>query len=88
MYQQGLGNGVSEARRVEWQGRIAAREEQAYGSNADEIAAPLAVRFEAARRYDRSVRYFEMAAHNALAGNAHIEAARLFGKHETCLGVD
>lgn len=80
MYQQGLSSRVSEARRVEWQGRIAAREEQAFGDSAGEIAAPLAVRFEAARQYDKSVRYFEKAAHNALAGNAHIEAARLFGK--------
>ena len=80
MYQQGLGSRVSEARRVEWQGKIATREERAYGRSVDEIAAQLAVRFEAARRYERSVRYFEMAAHNALMGNAHIEAARLFGK--------
>jgi DNA-binding winged helix-turn-helix (wHTH) protein/tetratricopeptide (TPR) repeat protein len=80
MYQQGLSSHVSEARRVEWQGRIAAREEQAYGERADEIAAQLAVRFEAARQYDRSVKYFEIAAHNALAGNAYIEAARLFAK--------
>ena len=80
MYQEGLGSRVSEARRVEWQGRIAAREEQAYGANARDIAAQLAVRFEAARQYDRSVKYFELAARNALAGNAYIEAARLYGK--------
>ena len=67
MYQEGLGSRVSEARRVEWQGRIAAREEQAYGANVRDIAAQLAVRFEAARRYDRSVKYFELAARNALA---------------------
>ena len=80
MYQEGLSSRVSEARRVEWQGRIAAREEQAYGANVREIAAQLAVRFEAARQYDRSVKYFELAARNALAGNAYIEAARLYGK--------
>ncbi len=80
MYQQGLGSRVSEARRVEWQGKIAAREEQAYGEDSGDIAAQLAIRFEAARQYDRSVKYFELAAHNALAGNAYIEAARLFGK--------
>lgn len=80
MYQEGLGSRVSEARRVEWQGRIAAREEQAYGADARDIAAQLAVRFEAARQYDRGVKYFELAARNALAGNAYIEAARLYGK--------
>lgn len=80
MYQEGLGNRVSEARRVEWQGMIAAREEQAYGAKVRDIAAQLAVRFEAARRYDRSVKYFELAARNALAGNAYIEADRLFGR--------
>ena len=80
MYQEGLGSRVSEARRVEWQGRIAAREEQAYGANVRDIAAQLAVRFEAARQYDRGVKYFELAARNALAGNAYIEAARLYGK--------
>ncbi|MPZ35373.1 MAG: hypothetical protein GEV13_31100 [Rhodospirillales bacterium] len=80
MYQEGLSSRVSEARRIEWQGKIAAREELAHGNSADEIAAQLAVRFEAARQYDRSVKYLELAAHNALAGNAYIEAARLFGK--------
>lgn len=80
MYQEGLGSRVSEARRVEWQGRIAAREEQAYGDSARDIAAQLAVRFEVARRYDRSVKYLELAARNALAGNAYIEADRLYGK--------
>jgi len=80
MYQEGLGSRVSEARRVEWQGRIAAREEQAYGADARDIAAQLAVRFEAARQYDRSVKYFELAARNALSGNAYIEADRLYGK--------
>jgi DNA-binding winged helix-turn-helix (wHTH) protein/tetratricopeptide (TPR) repeat protein len=80
MYQQGLSRRVSEARRVEWQGKIAAREELAHGKSADDIAAQLAVRFEAARQYDRSVKYFERAANNALAGNAYIEAARLYGK--------
>jgi DNA-binding winged helix-turn-helix (wHTH) protein/tetratricopeptide (TPR) repeat protein len=80
MYQEGLGSRVSEARRVEWQGRIAAREEQGYGANVRDIAAQLAVRFEAARQYDRGVKYFELAARNALAGNAYIEADRLYGK--------
>jgi DNA-binding winged helix-turn-helix (wHTH) protein/tetratricopeptide (TPR) repeat protein len=80
MYQQGLSDGVSEARRVEWQGKIAEREELAYGKRADDIAAELAVRFEAARRYKSSAKYLELAAHKALAGNAYIEAARLFGR--------
>ncbi len=80
MYQEALSSRISEARRVDWQGRIAAREEQAYGAGAREIAAQLAVRFEAARQYDRAVRYFELAARNALAGNAYIEADRLYGK--------
>ena len=80
MYQEGLGSRVSEARRVEWQGRIGAREEQAYGVDARDIAAQLAVRFEAARQYDRSVKYFELAARNALSSNAYIEADRLYGK--------
>jgi DNA-binding winged helix-turn-helix (wHTH) protein/tetratricopeptide (TPR) repeat protein len=80
MYQEGLSSRVSEARRVEWQGRIAAREEQGYGANVRDIAAQLAVRFEAARQYDRGVKYLELAARNALSGNAYIEAARLFGK--------
>ena len=80
MYQQGLSSRVSEARRVEWQGKIAAREEQAYGTDARDIAAQLAVRFAAARQYDRAVKYFELAARNALAGNAYIEADRLYGK--------
>ncbi len=80
MYQEELGSRVSEARRVEWQGRIGAREEQAYGADARDIAAQLAVRFEAARQYDRSVKYLELAARNALAGNAYIEADRLYGK--------
>jgi DNA-binding winged helix-turn-helix (wHTH) protein/tetratricopeptide (TPR) repeat protein len=80
MYQEGLSSRVSEARRVEWQGMIAAREEQAYGADVRDIAAQLAVRFEAARRYDRSAKYFELAARNALAGNAYIEADRLYRK--------
>ena len=80
MYQEELGRRVSEARRVEWQGRIATREEQAYGADVSDIAAQLAVRFEAARQHDRAVKYFELAARNALAGNAYIEADRLYGK--------
>ena len=80
MYQEGLGSRVSEARRVEWQGRIAAREEQGYGANVRDIAAQLAVRFEAARQYDRSVKYFELAARNALSRQRLHRGGRLYGK--------
>ncbi|NOT54897.1 MAG: hypothetical protein HOP18_09855 [Deltaproteobacteria bacterium] len=66
--------GLPIGRRSALHQRIGARTEAAYGAQASEIAAELAVHFERGRDYKRAVQYFERAAQNAIRRNAYREA--------------
>jgi DNA-binding winged helix-turn-helix (wHTH) protein/predicted ATPase len=60
--------------------RLGEREEQAYGSQAKEIAAKLAVHFERGRDYQRAVEYLQQAGANATRRSAYAEAINLLTK--------
>ena len=66
LYQEVLYERVTAGRRVRLHRRIGEREEQAYGEQAREIAAELAVHFEQGRDYRRAVQYLQQAGENAL----------------------
>jgi predicted ATPase len=65
---------VAAGRRLSLHRRIGEREEAAYGNQAVEIAAELAVHFERSRDYRRAVRYLEQAAGKAIRRSAYQEA--------------
>ena len=73
LYWRGTDDRVPEGRRAEWQLRIGLAQERAYGAQLSTIAAELAMRFEAGRDAERSVRYFRLAAAGALARGAYQE---------------
>ena len=60
--------------RISLHRRIGEREEQAYGEQARDIAAELAVHFEQAREYRRAVEYLQQAGENAVRRSPNIEA--------------
>jgi tetratricopeptide (TPR) repeat protein len=60
--------------------KIGLRKEQAYGQHSGEIAAELAVHFEAGRDFSRAVVYLRQAGRNAASRNAHREAVRLLSR--------
>ncbi len=66
---------IPAARRAELHRRIGEREERAYGRDAREVAAELAVHFERGGDHERATRYHKQAAQNALAQHAYHEAA-------------
>ena len=74
LYGQGVAERVPQGRRVEWQRRMALRQEHAYGAQCSAIAAELAMRFQAARDVARSVRYLQMAGTAALSRCAYPES--------------
>jgi len=74
LYQEMLYEHVTATRRMELHRRIGERQEAAYGDRTGEIAATLAVHFEAGRDYRRAVPYLQQAAENALRRSAHREA--------------
>ncbi len=73
LYWQALLDQVSERRRMDWQHRIALRQEQAFGEQCAQIATELAMRFEVARQPERSIHYLQLAATSALARCAYQE---------------
>ncbi|MEO8311193.1 MAG: AAA family ATPase [Caldimonas sp.] len=73
LYWQGTHERIPEGRRAEWQRRIGLRQEEAWGSQSGAIAAELAMRFEAARDVERSVRFLRLAGAGALARCAYQE---------------
>ena len=77
LYRQGAYERVPIGRRAEWHGAIGLRQEQAFGSHCAPIAAELAMRFEVARDFERSLRYIDRAAANALACGAYVEGVEL-----------
>jgi len=60
-----------------WHLRIAERLEQAHGAHAGEIAAELAMHFEAAGSFEQAIRYLRRASENAMRRSASHEAIAL-----------
>jgi DNA-binding winged helix-turn-helix (wHTH) protein len=77
LYWQGTYERVSQSRRADWQRRIGLGQEQAYGEQCGPVAAELAMRFEMARDFERSVRYLQMAGAAALSCCAYPECIEL-----------
>ena len=77
LYWRGTDRRVPEHRRADWQRRIGLAQEAAYGPLCGQVAAELAMRFEAARDSARSLRYLELAAAAALARCAYGEGIEL-----------
>ena len=73
LYWRGTDERVPEGRRADWQRRIGLAQERAYGTQLGMIAAELAMRFEAGRDAERTVRYCRLAAAGALARCAYQE---------------
>jgi predicted ATPase len=74
LYQQILAERVMPGRCVELHRRIGERLEAAYGAQAGDRAAELALHFEHGREYQRAVQYRWQAGENALRQHAHHEA--------------
>ncbi|HEV8717293.1 MAG TPA: hypothetical protein VGX03_31295 [Candidatus Binatia bacterium] len=80
LYQEVIYGRVTAGRRQRLHQQIGEREEQAYGEQAKEIAAELAVHFERGRDYRRAVQYLRQAGENAVRRSAHQEAVSLLTK--------
>jgi predicted ATPase/DNA-binding winged helix-turn-helix (wHTH) protein len=76
LYREVLSAQIPAARRIQLHQRLAVRLEAAYGGQAAEIAAELAVHFEQGRNYAKAIQYREQAAQRALGRNAWQEAIR------------
>ena len=74
LYHNVVYEGITAARRLHLHRRIGAREEEAFGLQARNIAAELAVHFEHGRDYRRAVQYLRNAAETAGQRYAHREA--------------
>jgi predicted ATPase len=74
LYCETLADRVPPSRQQRWHLQIGARKEAGYGTQAAEIAAELAVHFEQGRDADRTLRYLQHAAENALRRSAHADA--------------
>ncbi len=77
LYWQATYERVPQSRRADWQRRIGLGQEQAYGEQCGPVAAELAMRFEMARDFERSVRYLQMAGAAALSCCAYLECIEL-----------
>ena len=70
-----------------WHQRIAERLERAHGNQARDVAAELAMHFEAAGRYEIAIRYLRRASANAVRRSAPHEATLLARKGLALLGL-
>jgi DNA-binding winged helix-turn-helix (wHTH) protein/predicted ATPase len=80
LYQEVLYDRIPARRRQRLHQRIGEREEQAYGEQAREIAAELALHFERGREYRKAVHYLQQAGENSSRRSAHQEAITLLTK--------
>src|SRR5215510_12637657 len=80
LYQQAWYERVTAGRRLQLHRRIGERGESAYGAQASEIAAELALHFERGRDYSRAVQYRTRAAENALHRCGYREALNHLSK--------
>lgn len=74
LYQHGLYERITAAKRIQLHQRIGERQEQGYGDQAGEIAAELTLHFERGRDSRRAVHYRLHAAHNAVRRLGYHEA--------------
>ena len=74
LYQQLWHERVSVNRQQQWHLRIGLCKESAYGQQASDIAAELAIHFEQGRDYQKAIQYLQLAADNALRRSATREA--------------
>ena len=74
LYQEVLYNRIPVSRRVRLHQRIGARQEAAYGEQAREMAAELAVHFARGQEPRRAIRYLRYAGENAVRRSAYQEA--------------
>ncbi len=77
LYQEVLYARLAERQRVHLHRRIAEKKDHAYGEQAGEIAAELAVHWEKGRDFPRAVYYLGKAGDNAVRRSAHREAITL-----------
>ena len=80
LYQQAAYERLGVIRRIQLHHRLGTRLEAAYGAQASEIAAELAMHFEHGRDYHRAVQYLQQAGENAIRRCAHHEAIQLLTK--------
>ena len=80
LYQEVLYERIPAARRSRLHRLIGERTEAAYGAQAQEIAAELAVHFERGRDYRRAIQYLQQAGENAVRRSAYQEAITLLTK--------
>ena len=71
LYQNVVYQQIAAARRVRLHQRIGERLEAAYGVQAGDMAAELAMHFEQSRDYPRAIHYLQQAGENALRRSAH-----------------
>ncbi len=74
LYQEGLYQRLPKNRRVRLHRSLGAQLETIYGSEAHEVAAPLALHFEQGMDYGKAIGYRRQAGENALRRNAHSAA--------------
>jgi tetratricopeptide (TPR) repeat protein len=77
LYQNALYEAVTPTRRLSWSAAVAETLLEYYGERSEQIAAELALLYEAARDFDRAAEYFVAAAQNAFAVAANHEASDL-----------
>ena len=77
LYWHGIDERVGRSRRIEWQMRIARRQQAAWGERCAPIAAELAMRFEQAGEIGQSVSCLLVAGAGALARHAYLESIGL-----------
>ena len=80
LYREVVYERVTASRRQHLHRQIGERVEQAYGEQAKEIAAELALHFEQGREYRQAIRYLQQAGENAVRRSAHQEAISLLTK--------
>src|SRR5262249_11834521 len=80
LYQEVLYERIPAARRGRLHRLIGERTEAAYGTQAREIAAELAMHFERGRDYRRAIQYLQQAGENAVQRSANQEAISLLTK--------
>jgi predicted ATPase len=74
LYQEAIYERAPMSQKTQWHHRIGERLEAAYGQQDGEIATELAMHFERAHDYLKTVRYLEQAGKTAIQRSAHVEA--------------
>jgi predicted ATPase/DNA-binding winged helix-turn-helix (wHTH) protein len=87
LYQEVAYQRVAPARRLRLHRQIGERLESGYGTQAQELAAELAVHFEYGQVYQKAVRYREQAAENAIRRSAYQEAIAHLTQGLTLVGM-